>query len=278
MVAPLIGAALVSGGASIAGGFLNSRANEKATEQNIAWQRENAIRQEELQREFAQNSLQWKAADALKAGIHPLYAMGASGYSYSPQSVGNVATPDTSMGSALASAGQDISRAMQATQSQTSRDAAFLKTSQDLQLTRMGLENELLGTQIAKQRAQMGPAMPSLNQKALIDGQPATLTTSPMGAAVTPDKIEQKADVVPETARLPLAGIRLRTNPNFADAEVLENRYGEHFADLAGMLNIPADMVHTYWPRNETGGYANYFKYALGQRGSRRTGRSRGSW
>lgn len=34
-----------------------------------------------LSREFAQNSMQWKAADLRKAGINPIYAMGAGGYS-----------------------------------------------------------------------------------------------------------------------------------------------------------------------------------------------------
>jgi len=268
---------IIAAGASIAGGLINSSSNKSAQEANIAWQRENAQRQEELQREFAQNSLQWKAADALKAGIHPLYAMGASGYSYSPQSVGNVATPDTSMGSALASAGQDISRAMQATQTQGGRDAAFLKTTQDLQLTRMGLENELLASQIAKQRSQIGPAMPGLADRAMIDGQPATLAVSPSGAPVESDKIKQKADVVPDTARIPYGPMRIRTNPSYPDAQVLEDRYGEHFADVAGIVNIPMDLMHTYWPRNETGGYSNPRDWTR-QIGPRRTGRTRGNW
>lgn len=34
-----------------------------------------------LSREFAQNSMQWKAQDLRKAGINPIYAMGAGGYS-----------------------------------------------------------------------------------------------------------------------------------------------------------------------------------------------------
>ncbi|QCS37408.1 DNA pilot protein [Tortoise microvirus 100] len=38
------------------------------------------------QKEFAQNSIQWKAADAKKAGIHPLYAMGSQAASYTPMS------------------------------------------------------------------------------------------------------------------------------------------------------------------------------------------------
>lgn len=40
----------------------------------------------EAQKEFAQNGIRWKVADAKAAGIHPLYALGASTNSYSPVS------------------------------------------------------------------------------------------------------------------------------------------------------------------------------------------------
>lgn len=47
-----------------------------------------AQRQEDLQREFAQNSIQWRVNDAKKAGIHPLAALGSQGISYNPSYVG----------------------------------------------------------------------------------------------------------------------------------------------------------------------------------------------
>lgn len=40
-----------------------------------------------LQREFAQNSIQWRVEDAKKAGLHPLFALSGGGASYSPGSV-----------------------------------------------------------------------------------------------------------------------------------------------------------------------------------------------
>lgn len=40
----------------------------------------------EAQKEFAQNGIRWKVADAKAAGIHPLYALGATTASYSPVS------------------------------------------------------------------------------------------------------------------------------------------------------------------------------------------------
>lgn len=41
------------------------------------------------QREFAQNGIQWRVADAKAAGIHPLAALGAQTMSYEPQYVGD---------------------------------------------------------------------------------------------------------------------------------------------------------------------------------------------
>lgn len=46
-----------------------------------------------LSREFAQNSMQWKAQDLYKAGINPLYAMGAGGYSAPVSSVSARSAP-----------------------------------------------------------------------------------------------------------------------------------------------------------------------------------------
>lgn len=40
-----------------------------------------------LQREFAQHGVGWRVADAKAAGVHPLYAIGASGAAFSPNPV-----------------------------------------------------------------------------------------------------------------------------------------------------------------------------------------------
>jgi len=54
----------------------------------------NAGRQEKLQKEFAQNSISWKAADAERAGISKVFAMGAPTISYAPSSVGDMGFGD----------------------------------------------------------------------------------------------------------------------------------------------------------------------------------------
>lgn len=238
--------ALIGAAGSLLGGILGNKSRDDAAEKNIAYQRENAARQEALQREFAQSGIQWKVEDARKAGIHPLYALGASTTSYAPSTVGNVYSGEDSLASAVASSSQDIGRAVTATQSDKGRDAMFVKTSQALQLEKFGLENELLKTQIAKMRGQIGPPMPTLASGALIDGQPATAVRTVSGAPVSADKIEQAADTIPAKARIRPAGVKLYTNPWTSDAQDVEDRYGETVSDwVVGPGNLIADGLYT---------------------------------
>lgn len=64
---------IISAGASLLGGVMGS--NE-------------AAKNRKMQKEFAQNSVQWRVEDAKAAGIHPLAALGATGASYTPVSSG----------------------------------------------------------------------------------------------------------------------------------------------------------------------------------------------
>lgn len=158
--------ALISAGSSLVSGLMGASSAKKAAKQ-----------QYQQQKEFAQNGIQWKVDDAKKAGIHPLYALGANTTSYAPVSVG-----DTNPLSGLASAGQDLSRAVDATRSASGKVDAFTRTAQSLQLQRMGLENELLSSQIAKTRQGATPPMPTAGDRMLIDGQGNSplVKTSPM--------------------------------------------------------------------------------------------------
>lgn len=159
--------ALVGAGASLLGGLLNKSSSDKAQ----AASQQQALRQEALQKEFAQHGIQWRVEDAKKAGIHPIYALGGSGASYSP--VSSNFSADTSIGSALAAAGQDVSGAINRTRTQGQREDAFTIASKQLALEKGGLENELLRTEIASKtgrlRQSSGPPFPGSNF--LIPGQ-----------------------------------------------------------------------------------------------------------
>lgn len=151
--------ALLGAGTSILGGLMQNKANEKANKAAEA----QAQRQYEQQKEFAQSGIQWKVQDAEKAGIHPLYALGANTISYSPQSVG--ANPSDF--GFLKDAGQNIGRAIDATRSNPAKMEAFAITAANLQNEGLALDNELKRTQLASAHAlanQTGaaPGLPSL--------------------------------------------------------------------------------------------------------------------
>ncbi|UDN67877.1 DNA pilot protein [robinz microvirus RP_165] len=137
--------ALISAGASLAGGLLGNSA---------------AKRQEKLQREFAQNQLQWKAADAEKAGISKVFAMGAPVSSYSPVSVGG-------LGTSVADAGQQIGRAMEATTGAKGRAGNLALQIAETQLEGLKVDNEI-------KRASLLSSISTRNQP----GQPPGITDS----------------------------------------------------------------------------------------------------
>lgn len=192
---------LIGTGISVIGNLFGGRSRDEATERNnaaniaaqqqmnaaniAAAERNNQLtlqdkaRDRELQTVFAQQGIRWKADDARAAGIHPLYAMGANTVSYAPSTVGLV-TPQlsaarteasTGMGTALAQSGQDISRAIHATRTESERFQAVQSTSQALSLENMGLQNELLRSQIAKINTTLNPPMPSISDAYKLTGQ-----------------------------------------------------------------------------------------------------------
>lgn len=163
---------LISAGASILGGLFGKSSADKAQEM----QAQHNAQQIALQKEFAQSGIQWKVADAKKAGIHPLYALGANTASYAP--VSSNFSADTSMASAMSSAGQDIGRAINATRNTGDRADAFTTAVQKLAVEKGGLENEILkldlASKTARLRQQTNPPMP-VGQRFLagLEGQSA---------------------------------------------------------------------------------------------------------
>lgn len=163
---------LISAGTKILGGFLGQNEAEKAREA----QSQHIAQQMALQKEFAKSGIRWRVEDAKRAGIHPIYALGSSGASYTPVSANFAA--DTSVPSAMAAAGQDLGRAINATRSGTERVDAFTKAAQALTLEKGSLENEVLRLELASKtarlRQQTNPAMP-ISDNWLIPGQAETL-------------------------------------------------------------------------------------------------------
>jgi len=197
---------LVSAGANILGGVLG----KNQSEENAKIAAQQAELNRKMQLEFAQKAIQWKVADAQAAGIHPLYALGASTQSYSPVSIGS--TADNSLGEGLAKAGQDISRAMSANVDEEMR---FLQISKaKLELEKAGLENDVLRSELASRVAKVsqagtGPAIP-------------LPTVAPAGAKLQKEQM---------TNQLRLFGKTLQNDPYTSDAQVAEDIMGEGVAD-----------------------------------------------
>lgn len=150
--------AIIGAGASLASSLLGSSSAKSAAKQNY-----------KHQKEFAQNTIQWKTEDAKKAGIHPLAALGAQTHSFSNTAGG-------SDYSGLASAGQDLGRALDATRDKSERVDAYTQTLRKLQIERAHLENDVLRSRLASSIAtvkQPGspPASPNPSNPNLLEGQ-----------------------------------------------------------------------------------------------------------
>ena len=97
---------IVQGIGSIVGGVLNQKASAKTNE--TTWKLANLNRADQYR--FAREGIRWRVEDAKAAGIHPVYALGASGPSYSPVSA-NFHTPNYDfLGRAGAGFGNAIDR------------------------------------------------------------------------------------------------------------------------------------------------------------------------
>lgn len=212
---------IIGGVSSLLGGFLSSQAAQDNMQANIDWQRR-----------FAKNAIQWKVQDATKAGVHPLYALGANTTAFSPVTAGG----DTSMGSAISRAGQDIGRAVAAGQNESSRTQNVLA---GLQVERAGLENELIRSQINRLRQSQNPSVPAVNQQYAIPGQ------GPTALPPIPEDTKQK-----NRPLLQLGGEKITTDPGTSNMNELENRYGDEGPVAATLPLIVAwnDMQKHYGP------------------------------
>jgi hypothetical protein len=165
--------AIISGGLGLVGGLLGAKSARDQQSANTA-----------AQREFAQHGIRWKVQDAKKAGIHPLYALGAQTHQFSPN-------PLFQTDYGLGAAGQHLGRAIQAKQTAPER------AMQNLQMQRTQAEIDLIKAQTAaaisrtvKQPGQP-PVMPSAaDVPGIIPGQNIDLE---------PARVETRMPGIPES-------------------------------------------------------------------------------
>ncbi len=217
---PLVTGSLISGASSLAGGFLDSSSQSSINDKILA----NAAKDRQLQRKFAKQGIQWRVNDAKKAGIHPLFSLGASIPTYSPAPI---SLGGSSMGAALSNAGQDVGRAVAATQTRPERDLA---------IQRSVLENRLLELQVATltKESQTPPAFPlsSASDTSGMPGQPSFEGRHP-GYLIEPRPIQASAPNDPSrvAGTVPSWGLTLNMDgslsivPGTDVKEVLEDSF-----------------------------------------------------
>lgn len=81
----------------------------------------------DLQREFAQNGIRWRVEDAKRAGLHPLYALGAQPIQATPMAV------QDSMGPALSEMGQGLRRVAATVAEQRAQDLQLKALEKNLE-------------------------------------------------------------------------------------------------------------------------------------------------
>lgn len=213
------------------------------TDKKIDAERELQERNIANQKEFAQQGIRWKVADAQAAGLHPLAALGAQTSSFSNVVGGNYDIPKTDFGGM----GQDIGRAIDAKATAPERQdrmaQAIARTAQVFSLEKLNLENEQLKSNIALTRAQLPPALPG-SALAHLSRSPARTAD---GHAISDDKVEQKPGDAPANRNYKFLGLPLLTNPKASDGQVIEDRLGdfEAVSGLTAIYNLIADMKHT---------------------------------
>lgn len=144
-----LGGAL-GGVGSIIGAGINAGVQDKINKENIA-----------MQKEFAQNGIQWKVQDAKRAGIHPAVALGAQTYQATPSSV----APD--VGSGVAGAFKHFGSAID----------SFIDDKEEerqLALESAKLDNEAKRLEIEKAKRVSNDSISSLNPTSYVPQIPVS--------------------------------------------------------------------------------------------------------
>lgn len=250
---PIAGATAASIGFDYWASKKAGKASDEAREVALANNQANI----DMQREFAKNGIRWKVQDAMSAGIHPLYALGAQTQSFSPISVG--LPEDNSKSDFLSKTGQNISRAIYAT-----------KTGEERIMNRLQIEGARLDNEykqvLINNAKQTGPNFPGGSGNFipsqgdsgnLMDVRPVKVNVSQPGrpaqeAGWRPDVSYSRTDsglvpVIPE-------GLSESMEDDMIGKILwrIRNQFRQNFDSTSGkppMGQLPAGYVDWHWSR-----------------------------
>lgn len=193
---------------SAVGGFLGLASN-----------RDKAEADRRMQYDAAQNQVQWRVADANKAGVHPLAALGMNPVSMAPVAVGDDA-------GTMSNIGQDVGRAIKAGSTDTQVTNKLGRELALIQLEGARLDNDIKRAELASRvrRTLIAPG------------------TGPVIPEVGPNTA-RGADIGGQTLPLPVLG-NTTTSPT-ATAEEVERQYGDIAQEVYGTGRLVHDAVQS---------------------------------
>lgn len=185
-----------------------------------------------------QHGISWKVADAKRAGIHPLYGLGASTGQFTPVSQD---VPD--WGSALGDMGQSIGRAAGAAADAPQREML-------LEGARLDLEHKRINNDIG--RADLASKLATLSQAGNPPPFPSNSVINPRSllgsGAVGRKQGGEDVRVEPDSRQFMKFGKREPVLTNAPDAQIVENRYGDLVQELYGLGLLGADVFNNVYP------------------------------
>lgn len=190
---------LISGFGSLLGSGINAIIQDKANKKNY-----------EMQKEFAQNSLQWKVEDAKKAGLHPLAAINAQTYAPTPSFVGS------DVGSGVAGMSKDFG---QAVSGYLDEKMGSDKEKDMLEIERMKLENQKLQKELSSMGQGLFGSLVDNRQLFKNTGQVDSSSNIPLKSVF---EVSKDLQFIPT----PRGSLRLSLNPeSFRGQKASENTY-----------------------------------------------------
>lgn len=258
---------------SFAGGLFGAKASRENTKDSIAYQEGRDAASEALQREFAQNGIRWRKADAEAAGLHPLYAIGGAGASFTPSAASvSFDNGGQHMARTLQDMGQNVMRSAQAqmTPEQRALHQANLALLQS-QLGESDARRQLLIAQAAKLAQENNGNMPDVVTNAygpdvvinpVTDGRGTRIEQHPLfkdAVKLKPDEMASRSSLdAGQTAGRDHPGMRQFRFPG-GHREMLPAAEGSGVPEEVSWVNIPEWLganLHRYgwrWLVNKIG-------------------------
>lgn len=241
--------------ASEIGGKLHD-AYDRRKESDTEWHR---------QAQFAQQGIRWKVDDAKAAGIHPLYALGASTHSYQPQAVmsgGSWQDVGRSVGQAVQQQREASRLAEAESESRLAREAAERRAEE---AHRSQLLNDEVQRTVAMSQVRLagqpgnGPGVTLPTSNANLTGAGALKR----GIEVVPDKVTAgKGGLTAGThpggtaVEIPIGKGRRMVVPTGAVSEALEDM---ELAKYALMIGMNRDAIGSFFMDDVPWAVRGYF-------------------